>query len=223
MAQSYRRGFLERLNSGEKLTDLELLSMILSNAYGGRDMTAVAGALLERFPSVSAVLDAGYDEIITVEGVSARVAAYLKTLDRTRHLSDSGVLYITDTAKCFEVAAERFRGEEHENMEIYFVNKSGKVTDVKRYTSKLPDKVEVSSGAVISEISSSGAYGLYLAHNHINTGANPSAADNEVTAKLLTACGICKINFYDHCIVSSDGERFSYKESGLMDALKGKA
>ena len=220
MAQSYRREFLERLQSGGELDDSGLLNIILSNAYGGRDMSSVAGALLERFPGVSAILEAGYEEIMTVEGVSESVAAYLKSLGLARKLFDRGDLYITDTEQCFAVAAERFGGAENENLDIYFVNKSGRVTDIKRYTSELPDKVEVSAGTLLSVISASGAYGLYLAHNHINTGANPSAADNKVTAKLLTACDICGINFYDHCIVSSNGDRFSYKESGLLEKLK---
>ena len=222
MAQGYRREFLERLSSGEELDESGLLNIILSNAYGGRDMSAVVSALLERFPSVSAVLDADYKEIITVEGVPDSVARYLKSIGRARKTFNRGELTITSTAKCFEVAAERFRGEQHEYMEIYFVNKSGKVTGIKTYTSDLPDKVEVSAGALLLEISSSGAYGLYLAHNHINSRANPSKSDNDVTAKLLEACDICKIIFYDHCIVSSNGEKFSYAESGMLKALKGK-
>ena len=222
MAQGYRREFLERLELGDELGESELLNIILSNAYGGKDMSAVTAALLERFPGVSAILDASFDEIKTVAGVPDSVAAYLKTLDRVRNLFDSGELYVNSTAQCFDVAAKRFRGEEHENMEIYYVNKSGKVTGIKRYTSGRPDKVEVSAGALLSEIASSGAYGLYLAHNHINTGANPSASDNDVTVKLLSACDMCKIIFYDHCIVSSNGERFSYAESGMLEVLKSK-
>ena len=219
MAQGYRQEYLERLQSGEVLSESELLNIILGNAYGGRDMSAIASALLERFPSVSAILDADYDEIITVEGVPESVAAYLKSIDRARKLFEKDELYIKSTAQCFEVAAKRFRGEKNENMELYFVNRSGKVTAVKSYTSALPDKVEVSSGTLLSGISLSNAYGLYLAHNHINSRANPSKSDNDVTAKLIEACQMCKIIFFDHCIVSSNGDRFSYKESGAFEAI----
>ncbi|MCM1546511.1 MAG: hypothetical protein NC033_05690 [Clostridiales bacterium] len=222
MAQGYRREFLERLGSGEELGESEILNIILGNAYGGKDMSAVSAALLERFPGVSAILNASFAELISVDGVTESVAAYLKTLDRVRNTFKSEELFIIDTAQCFKVAEGRLRGAENENLELYFVNKGGKVTKIKRYTSHLPDKVEVAAGELLSEISSSGAYGLYIAHNHINTAATPSKADNEVTAKLLTACGICKIAFFDHCIVGSGGEKFSYRESGLLQKLKGK-
>lgn len=221
MAQGYRREYLDRLESGEILSESELLNIILGNAYGGRDMSAVSAALLERFPSVSSVLEAGFAEIMTVGGVSENVAAYLKSLDRARKLFKCNELFIADTAQCFEVAAKRFHGAENENMELYFVNKSGKVTGIRTYTSALPDKVEVSAGALLLEISSSDAYGLYIAHNHINSSANPSKSDNDVTAKLLAACEMCKMNFFDHCIISSNGDRFSYSESGMLELLKG--
>lgn len=220
MAQGYRRQFLERLQSGEKLDECELLNIILSNAYGGRDMSAVAAALLERFPSISAILKADFAEIKSVNGVSDSVAAYLRSLGLTENFSKSGELYINGTEQCLDVAAERFRYKKNECVEIYFVNKSGKVIDIKYYTSELPDKVEIAAGQLLSDISSSNAYGLYVAHNHLNTAANPSTDDSDVTAKIITACEICKIVFYDHCIVSSNGERFSYAESGLMQKLK---
>ncbi len=220
MAQGYRRQYLERLQSGEKFEDGELLNIILSNAYGGRDMSAVAAALLERFPSISAILKADYAEITAVNGVTESVAAYLKSLGLTDKFRKGEELYINDTAQCFAVAAERFRFKKNESVEVYFVNKSGKVTDIKSYTSELPDKVEVAAGKVLLDITASNAYGLYVAHNHLNSSARPSKDDNEVTVKVISACDICKIVFYDHCIVSSNGERFSYKESGMIEKLK---
>lgn len=216
MAQGYRRQFLERLQSGEEPEESEILNIILSNAYGGRDMSAVATALLERFPSISAIIKAELAEIKSVPGVTESVAAYLMTLGLAENFCKSNELYISGTAQCFDVAAERFGGMKNESVEIYFVNKSGKVIDIKSYTSELPDKVEVAAGVLLHDISSSKAYGLYVAHNHLNSSAQPSKEDNDVTAKIISACKICKIIFYDHCIVSSKGDRFSYAESGMI-------
>lgn len=222
MAQGYRGEYLEILNSKQP-DERGLLNIILGNAYGGKDMTAVADALLRRFPGVSAILDAEIEELLSVRGVTESVAAYLKTLDRARKFSEREEIFINGTSECLEVARARFRGEQNECLELFFVNKSGKVIKIKRYTSDLPDKVEVSASVLLSELSSSGAHGLYVAHNHVNITAKPSPDDNNVTEKLLTACAICKINFFDHCIVSSNGEKFSYLESGLLKKLKDKS
>ena len=220
MASGYRREFLQRLASGEELDEHELLNIILSNAYGGKDFSAVTDALLSRFPSVRAIIDASYAELISVKGVTETVASYLKSLKRADEFMNHGELYIDSTEKCFAVAAERFRGKVNENAEVYLLNKSGKVTGIKFYTSGRPDKVEMTSGEILSAISMSGAYGLYFAHNHLNCAATPSPDDDEVTRKLIKACDMCKIVFYDHCIVSSNGDKFSYVQSGRLESLR---
>ncbi len=220
MASGYRREFLEKLASGEELGERELLNIILSNAYAGKDFSAVTDALLSRFPSVRALIDAGYAELMSVDGVTETVASYLKSLKRADEFMNHGELYIDSIEKCFAVAAERFRGKVNESAEVYLLNKSGKVTRIKYYTSGRPDKVEMTSGEILSAISSSDAYGLYFAHNHLNCAATPSADDDDVTRKLIEACDMCKIVFYDHCIVSSNGDRFSYSKSGRLESLR---
>ena len=220
MANGYRREFLKRLTTGEKPDEHELLNIILSNAYGGKDFSAVTDALLSRFPSVRSVIDADYGEIMSVKGVTDTVAAYLKSLKRVDELMNHGELYIDSTDRCFAVAAERFRGKVNECVELYLLNKSGKVTDIKFYTSGRPDKVEITSGEILSAISTSGAYGMYFAHNHVNCAAAPSADDDVVTRKLIAACNMCNIVFFDHCIVSSNGDKFSYSLSGRMESLR---
>lgn len=216
----YRREFLERLSSDGDLSESELLNIILSNANGGKDMSEVADRLLDRFPSVYAILSADIEEIKAVEGVTERVATYFKTLDRVLGLKAKSRLYINGSEECIEIAAERFRGDKHESAELYLLNKSGKVTDIKFYTSKNPDRVDMSATDIISAISNSGAYGLYFAHSHVNCPATPSRSDDDVTRKLITACDMCKIIFFDHCIVTSNGDRFSYLKSGRLEKLK---
>lgn len=220
MAQGYRQKYLEKLNSGEELAESELLSIILGNAYGGRDMSAVADALLARFPGISEILEADIAEITAVDGVTESVAAYLKTVDRARKLFKRGDVFISGTAECFKVAKELFRGEQNESIQLFFVDRGGKVTGNKRYTSGMPDKVEVSAGELLADISSAQAYGLYVVHNHVNSQAKPSEDDTRVTVKLLSACKICNIILFDHCIISSNGEKFSYRESGLLEKLR---
>lgn len=216
MAHSFRKQFMEKLEGGGRLYEADLLNILLSNAFGGRDTSAVADALLCRFPGVKAIIEAEPEELIAVDGVSPTVVTYLKSLDRAYKLCHTEEIYMRDTAQCFGVIAERFRGRDNESVEIYLVNKSGKVTDIKQYTTKNADRVDVSANEILSVISSSGAYGLYFAHNHVNCPATPSVADDKVTEKIKKACAMCGIKFFDHCIISSTGDKFSYRLSGKI-------
>ena len=46
MADSFRKQFIEKLEDGGCLYEEHILNIILSNAFGGSDMSAVAEALL---------------------------------------------------------------------------------------------------------------------------------------------------------------------------------
>ena len=221
MADSFRAEYIKMLD-GDKLYERDLLKIILGNAYGGKDMTAVADALLARFPGIRAIIEADYKEIIAVDGVNNAIACYLKSLNLADRFCNKEELRITCTEQCFEVVSRRFSGKDNENVEMYFVNKSGKVIEIKQYTTDNADRVDVSANRLLAEISSSKAYGIYFAHNHVNCPATPSAADDAVTLKLIGACNMCKVRFFDHCIISSTGDRFSYLESGKLAELLNK-
>lgn len=219
MTEGFRKKFIEKLDGDGRIYEADLLNILLSNAFGGKDMSQVTEVLLNRFPGVKSVIEAEPEELLAVDGVSSRVVTYLKTLDRAYNLCHKEVLYIRGTEQCFEVAGERFRGKDSECVEIYFVNKSGKVTDIRHYTTKNADRVDVSANEILSVISSSEAHGLYFAHNHVNSPAFPSAADDNATKKIMKACEVCGIIFFDHCIISSTGDRFSYRSSGRIEEL----
>lgn len=206
----------------EKLYERDLLKIILGNACGGKDLTAVADALLARFPGVRAIIEADYDELIAVDGVTDTIACHFKTLNLAEEFCNKEEPVITCTEQCFEVITRRFRGKDNESVEMYCVNKSGKVTQIKHYTTDNADRVDVSASPLLAEISSSKAYGIYFAHNHVNCPATPSRADDEVTKKLISACKMCGVKFFDHCIISSTSDRFSYAQSGKLARLEGK-
>lgn len=219
MAKGYRKEYINRLNGNRCLNETDVLAILLGNAYGGKDMSGVARALLERFPGIRSIIEADIREIEAVDGVTENIAAYLKTLDRVIKLSDGKHICIKDSEQCFEVAFSRLCPRDNEFVEMYLVNKNGRVTKIKRYTSDKAYRVDIAAAEVLSVISSTNAYGLYFVHNHVNVAATPSANDDKVTATLITACKMCNLKFFDHCIVSSTGDKFSYRLSGRLEEL----
>lgn len=222
MAAGYRKEYLQKLEGGGRLYESQIMSIILGNACGGKDMSAVADALLGRFPSVQSVLTADIAELTEVDGVTQNIAVYLKALGLALRQSQKTEVFIRNTEECFSLVCSRFTGGDNESAELYFVNRSGKVTDVKRYTSGKADRVDMQANDVFSVISSRKPYGLYFAHNHINCSAAPSRDDDAVTVKIATACSMCGVKFLDHCIISSTGDKFSYFLSGRLEKLLNK-
>lgn len=79
-----RRELAERFRAGERLSDRDLLALLLTYSLNRRDTFAVAERLLYRFHGLSGVLDAPYAVLVTVPGVTKKCAALLKTVPALR-------------------------------------------------------------------------------------------------------------------------------------------
>lgn len=56
---------------------------------------------------------------------------------------------------------------------------------------------------------------LAVCHNHPSGNLQPSQMDNLITNNLKNACGMMRIHFLDHVIIT-DGHYYSYHEDGLV-------
>ena len=56
---------------------------------------------------------------------------------------------------------------------------------------------------------------LALCHNHPSNNTTPSGDDNRLTERVRKACEVMRLYFLDHIIVT-DGQYFSYRESGRL-------
>lgn len=218
MAENLKKTYLAKLNN-KNLTECELLEIILLNAFKEQEVKGVAQNLLAYFPNVHAVLSADVEEIKLVDGVSEKVAVYLKTLNLALGYMRGSNLKILSTDDFEKIISKSMTGRESEFIEVYLVQKSGKVKDVAIYTSRRSNRVQVTVAEVLNKISLGGAYGVYVAHNHVNCPPKPSVQDDNFTRKLIEACNLLGVRFYDHCIINSQGEIFSYLKSGRLASL----
>jgi len=60
------------------------------------------------------------------------------------------------------------------------------------------------------------ACGTIICHNHPSGNINPSESDNRITEKIKSAGNLLDIMLLDHLIITTDGDYFSYADSGLI-------
>lgn len=60
------------------------------------------------------------------------------------------------------------------------------------------------------------ACGTIICHNHPSGNLNPSESDNKITQKIKEAGNLLDIQLLDHLIITTDGDYFSYADSGLI-------
>jgi DNA repair protein RadC len=222
MHEGHRQRLLGRLNSGDNLYEHELLEILLFNAYPRRDVNPIAHALLDRFACIKEVLSADTEELCMVDGVGESVALYLKCIGRCLQASNNcdSFAIIKSTAQFKEFITPRFRGKVVEELEIYLLDKAGRVKRIAHYTSCDSQRVTVTPEEVLKLISVHKPYGIFVAHNHVNCGSRPSVADDELTKQIQIICSLNNTCFYDHCIYADGDDIYSYFVTDRTDGIK---
>ncbi len=196
----------------QALTDLELLSVIISSGTPARPVFDIASdllALLDRRPNATV------DEIAKIRGLgqakSTQVAAALE-LGRRRTRKNSN--QITSPGDIYnEVRHYAYRSQEQ--FIVLSMNGAQEVMDIFTATIGLVNKTLVHPREVFSEPIRLRAANIALAHNHPSGQLSPSEEDINVTNRLVEAGKILGIKVLDHLIFTPEGY-YSFLEHSLI-------
>lgn len=213
-----RRMKEEFLARPDSFPDHKLLEILLFYANPRSDTNPIAHALMERFGSLSGVLDATSDELCQVPGVGGHAAALLKLskeLSR-RYLAcrSDPVEVVNSIGDMIQLFQPHFYGLRSERLCILCMDSKYKVLGVRAVCEGSIDKVDLSLRDLISAALSLGATRVALAHNHPSGVALPSPSDQAVTRRLAELLRELNIQVIDHLIFSDD-DVVSMAQSGF--------
>ena len=223
MHEGHRKRMYEKLKNGDALYDHELLEVFLFNAFPRKNTNPLAHALLDSFGSLSGVFSANINQLMTVEGVGENIALYIKcNAEVFRHIStvNTGIAVLSNYDEIKTFVTARMRGKHEEVLEVYFLEKSGKVKRICSYTNADRNKVEISTRDLTAVIAAEQPYGILVAHNHLSGSSAPSANDDRFTKELQLLCSLHDVVLYDHCIYASDTNIYSYFAEGRIDGIR---
>ena len=219
LRQRFRRAGLEAF------APHEILELLLTYAIPRRDVKPIAYALLGRFGSLHAVLQANVEELMQVDGVGESAAvliAMMAPLFRAyRQSAVQDVPEIKNGYQAVSYCEALFDGERYEK--FYVIALDARMRRINTILISTGDVTEVRVYArhVISALTQCSAMGAVITHNHPSGTAQPSVEDIMLTnaiGQLLDGLGI---RLYDHIIVSP-AESFSFHRGGLIGADDGR-
>jgi len=224
-SKRYSEGHRERLRaryrlSGEAtLQDYELLELLLTFAVPRRDTKLLAKRLLQRFGTLSHVLEAEPARLEEVEGVGPRAATLISLVRplAARFLKDSRGAKIHPRA-IGDVSAyfrAKLKGLGDEEVHVAFVNARNAVTGTECLHRGAVDQSVVYVRKVIERALANKASGFILAHNHPSGDPTPSDQDRQLTQAVNAAAARVGLRFLDHLIIG-DSTPFSFKANGLL-------
>lgn len=201
------------------LSEAELLAILLQTGTAGRSALDVARGLLEEFRTLRGLLTAERRAVVGVRGLGdARYALLQAALELARRhyaeLMQAGPALANPRATR-EFLRARLRDRDHEVFCCLFLDNRHRVICFEEVFRGTLDGASVHPRDVVKLALARNAAAVILAHNHPSGVAEPSQADELITARLRDALGLVDIRVLDHIVVG-DAACVSFAERGLL-------
>ena len=199
LRQRFLRGGIAALN------DYEVLELILSGAIPRRDVKPIAKALIERFGSFEAVLDATGDELLDIPGLgpSGTVALLLIRQTCIRYLEQQ--VRKTDLLASPKQISDYLRmklgGGKKETLMVLYLDARRQLIASETYPGTV-DHATIYRREVLETALKTRASGVILAHNHPSGICEPSSSDLVLTREIGHVLREIRVDLFDHYVVT---------------------
>ncbi len=202
----------------------EVLEVMLSFPIVRKNTNPLAHQLIQKYGSLSAVLDADYEELLTNDGVGEKTAFFLKSIPALCRYymldkqSDKEAFDNSDIAG--EYAAKLFVDKTKECVYILCLDVGKRLINTVFIKEGGLASVELCMRDIAAAALSNNANSIILLHNHTTSMLQPSHSDLIATAKVIDAMDHIGIGFDDHIIVNKEGNYLSFEKSRLISVTK---
>jgi DNA repair protein RadC len=194
-----------------KLSNTELLAIILRTGKKGKNVLRLSKSVFDEFGE--GIINAQISEMKKIDGLGpAKACEIVACFELGKRFFDNKKSELIISPEDIYNQLENIRNSKKEHFVAFFLdsrnqNIKKEIISIGTLTTSLVHPREVFEPAIQNL-----AAQIILCHNHPSGNLEPSAADVEVTIRLIAAGKILGIDVLDHVIVSSTGF-FSMKES----------
>jgi DNA repair protein RadC len=207
----HRERVRERIRKvgAETLADYELLEALLFRSKAQGDTKALAKALLQRFGSISEVLNAPERLLREIRGVGETVAFDLRLVAAaaTRMARDKAVerTVLGSWAQVIEYCRAAMAFEPREQFRILFLDKKNRLIADEVQQQGTVDHTPVYPREIVRRALELSASALILVHNHPSGDPTPSRADIDMTRTIADTARPLGITLHDHIVIGRNG------------------
>ena len=201
----------------DSFTQIQALELLLFYCIPQKDTNPLAHALLDRFGSLSQVLEAPVEELRKVPGVGDHTATFLHLI------TEAGRFYLVNRSSqekilptlesCAEFMLPFFFGRKVETVFLLCLDAKCKVLCCKEVGMGSVNAASISVRRIVETALAANATAVVLAHNHPSGMALPSDEDVLTTRRVAMALSAVEIRLVDHIVVADD-DYVSMAQSG---------
>ena len=210
MHEGHRYRLRERfINEGlQNFEPHNILELLLFYCIPQRDTNEIAHRLIDKFGSLSEVLEAPVCELTQVKGISEYSAVFLSMIPQicNKYLQDrSSRSEIRGLDEIAKFAANCFVGMTTEHFLLICVDNRETLISYHFISEGNVDSSTVDTRKIIQNLTASNTTAAVIAHNHPRGGTKPSRADLMTTIQISRSLRTFHMNLLDHVVVCSDG------------------
>ena len=201
----------------DHFTEVQVLELLLFYCIPRKDTNPIAHGLLDRFGSLSQVLEAPVEALCKVPGISLHAATLLhlnREIGRyylVSRMSHNTVLPTLE--ECAAYLVPHFFGRKVETVFLLCLDAKCKVLCCKEVGEGSVNSAGISVRKIVETALAANATTVVLAHNHPSGVAIPSNEDIQTTRRIAIGLQAVEIHLADHIIVA-DGDYVSLAQSG---------
>ncbi len=206
----HRRRLKKRFASSG-LDDFEphnILELLLFYVIPQKDTNPIAHRLIDRFGSLSGVLDANVEDLEKVDGMGRSSAEYLTMFSQVarRYLEDKAEFIgaVNGTAEIGAFLLAKYVGVTNEKVIMASFDNKNKLISCRTIFEGDIVKSSVPKRKVVEEAIATKATRVILAHNHPNGLLIPSPEDMAVTIEIGDLLQQIDVELVDHKIIGHD-------------------
>jgi DNA repair protein RadC len=206
-------------NDAGRLSDAELLAVILQTGIPGLSSVDIARQLLLTFGGLSGLAAAKRQQLAAQPGIGPSKIASLEAIQElSKRQIYEGIKHkevLTNSARTRQYLRARFRHCEQEVFSCLFLNNQHHVVELEELFKGTIDGAAVYPREVVKRCLYHNAAAVIFAHNHPSGVAEPSQADIAITLKLKAALQTIDVRLLDHLVIG-ESEVVSLAERNLL-------
>ncbi|MCD6093279.1 MAG: DNA repair protein RadC [Candidatus Omnitrophica bacterium] len=203
----------------DKLSDTELLAILLRVGSSGQSAVDMARELIKRFGSFRNIDTKNVTELKKIKGLGTAKIAQIKAAIEIgkRFLKEKSLskIKIKTSKDIVDYFMPYMRDAKKEVFKAILLDGKNKIIKDVTISEGTLNKGIVHPREVIKEAITESASALILLHNHPSGEPEPSQEDIGITNRLISACEVVGIRVLDHVILG-DNKYYSFYNEGLI-------
>ncbi len=204
----------------DNFQDHQVLEYVLSFVIPYKDTNPLAHRLIQKFGSLSKVLEADEMLLRQVEGMGEVSAQFLTSLIKIYNRYDkdrvTNVLEISTPNQAVNYLRGLLESKIHEEIYVICLTPKNKIVTVEKVAMGTAGEAKVTVRYITDIVSKYKIFNIIIGHNHPDGRALPSYEDDRFTKALLMSMSINDVHLLDHLIIAKD-EFYSYRMDGKFD------